>query len=66
MPITQRKPDSVIHNSKQGSQYASVAFGLRCKEMGMRPSMGSVGDCFDNAMCESFSSTLECEFLGRH
>ena len=31
----------------------------------MRPSMGSVGDCFDNAMCESFFATLECELLNR-
>jgi putative transposase len=65
MAITQRKPDSVIHHSDQGSQYTSVAFGLRCKEMGVRPSMGSVGDCFDNAMCESFFATLECELLDR-
>lgn len=49
MAVTQRKPDSVIHHSDQGSQYTSVAFGLRCKEMGVRPSMGSVGDCYDNA-----------------
>src|SRR6056297_1438387 len=61
----QRKPDSVIHHSDQGSQYTSVAFGLRCKEMGVRPSMGSVGDCYDNAMCESFFATLECELLDR-
>ena len=32
----------------------------------MRPSMGSVGDCYDNAMCESFFATLECELLDRH
>ena len=31
----------------------------------MRPSMGSVGDCYDNAMCESFFATLECELLDR-
>ena len=61
----QRKPDSVIHHSDQGSQYTSVAFGLRCKEMGVRPSMGSVGDCHDDAMCESFFATLECEVLDR-
>ena len=42
-----------------------MAFGLRCKEMGVRPSMGSVGDCYDNAMCESFFATLECELLDR-
>lgn len=65
MAITQRKPDSVIHHSDQGSQYTSVAFGLRCKEMGVRPSMGSVGDCYDNAMCESFFATLECELIDR-
>ncbi len=65
MAVTQRKPSSVIHHSDQGSQYTSVAFGLRCKEMGVRPSMGSVGDCFDNAMCESFFATLECELLDR-
>ena len=65
MAVTQRKPDSVIHHSDQGSQYTSVAFGLRCKEMGIRPSMGSVGDCYDNAMCESFFATLECELLDR-
>jgi putative transposase len=47
MAVAHRKPDSVIHHSDQGSQYTSVAFGLRCKEMGARPSMGSVGDCYD-------------------
>ena len=65
MAVTQRKPTDVIHHSDQGSQYTSVAFGLRCKEMGVRPSMGSVGDCYDNAMCESFFATLECELLDR-
>ena len=49
----------------ESAQYTSVAFGLRCKEMGIRPSMGSVGDCYDNAMCESFFATLECELLDR-
>ena len=65
MAITQRRPDNVIHHSDQGSQYTSVAFGLRCKEAGVRPSMGSVGDAYDNAMCESFFATLECELLDR-
>ena len=65
MAITQRKPRDVIHHSDQGSQYTSVAFGLRCKEAGVRPSMGSVGDAYDNAMCESFFSTLEAELLNR-
>ena len=65
MAIGQRKPTAVIHHSSQGSQYTSVAFGLRCKEAGVRPSMGSVGDAYDNAMCESFFATLECELLDR-
>jgi putative transposase len=65
MALWQRKPDSVIHHSDQGCQYTSIAFGLRCKEAGVRPSMGSVGDCYDNAMCESFFATLECELLDR-
>lgn len=65
MAIGQRKPCNVIHHSDQGSQYTSVAFGLRCKEAGVRPSMGSVGDAYDNAMCESFFATLECELLDR-
>ena len=65
MAIGQRKPKDVIHHSDQGSQYTSVAFGLRCREAGVRPSMGSVGDAYDNAMCESFFATLECELLDR-
>ena len=63
MAIYRRKPQAVVHHSDQGSQYTSIAFGKRCKEAGVRPSMGSVGDCYDNAMCESFNATLECELL---
>jgi putative transposase len=63
MALQQRRPTSVIHHSDQGSQYSSFAFGQRCDQAGVRPSMGSVGDCFDNAMCESFFATLECELL---
>jgi transposase InsO family protein len=65
MAIQQRRPNGVIHHSDQGSQYTSLAFGKRCREAGLRPSMGSVGDCFDNALCESFFATLECELLDR-
>lgn len=65
MAIWRRRPSSVIHHSDQGRQYTSLAFGRRCKEAGVRPSMGSAGDCFDNAMCESFFATLECELLDR-
>jgi putative transposase len=65
MALSQRRPTQVIHHSDQGTQYTSIAFGLRCKEAGVRPSMGSRGDCYDNAMCESFFATLECELLDR-
>ena len=65
MALAQRKPDAVIHHSDQGSQYTSVAFGERCRKMGVRPSMGSVGDAYDNAMAESFFASLECELIDR-
>ena len=65
MAVGQRRPKNVIHHSDQGSQYTSLAFGSRCREAGVRPSMGSVGDAYDNAMAESFFSTLECELLSR-
>ena len=65
MALITRKPQDVIHHSDQGSQYTSVDFGKRCKEMGVRPSMGSVGDAYDNAMAESFFASLECELIDR-
>ena len=65
MAIGQRRPVGVIHHSDQGSQYTSFAFGKRCQEVGIRPSMGSAGDCYDNALAESFFATLECELLDR-
>jgi len=66
MAVEQRRPlDGVIHHSDQGCQYTSIEFGRRCREAGVRASMGSVGDCYDNAMCESFFATLECELLDR-
>jgi hypothetical protein len=65
MALFTRKPESVIHHSDQGSQYTSVEFGKRCAAMGVRPSMGTVGDAYDNAMAESFFATLECELIDR-
>ena len=65
MAVAQRQPRSVVHHSDHGCQYTSLVFGQRCKEAGVRPSMGSVGDAYDNAMCESFFGTLECELLDR-
>jgi putative transposase len=65
MALGQRKPEGVIHHSDHGTQYTSVAFGLRCRETGVQPSMGTVGDAYDNAMAESFFATLECELLAQ-
>ena len=65
MAVQQRHPHGVIHHSDQGSQYTSLAFGKRCGQASVRPSMGSLGDCYDNALCESFFATLECELIDR-
>ena len=65
MAVRQRQPIGVIHHSDHGSQYTAIDFGKRCREAGVRPSMGTVGDAYDNAMCESFFATLECELIDR-
>lgn len=66
MAYAQRGPRDVIHHSDHGSEYTAIAFGTRCTKLGVRPSMGSVGDCYDNAMAESFFATLECEVLDQN
>ena len=66
MAVAQRRPEAVIHHSDQGCQYTSLAFGARCRESGVALSMGSVGDCFDNAMAESFFATLGVRAAGPH
>ncbi len=65
MALGQRGASGVIHHSDQGCQYTSIAFGLRCRGAGVKPSMGSAGNCYANAMAESFFATLECELLDR-
>ena len=65
MALAQRRPQAVIHHSDRGCQYTSYAFGKRCQEAGVMPSMGSTGDAYDNAMAESFFATLEREVLDR-
>ena len=65
MALGQRDARDVIHHSDHGAQYTSIAFGQRCREAGVTLSMGSVGDCFDNALCERFFATLECELIER-
>ena len=66
MAVWNRQPgEGVIHHSDHGCQYTSLLFGEHCQAVGIRCSMGSVGDCYDNAMAESFFATLECELLAR-
>ena len=65
MAIRERHPRKVVHHSDHGSQYTSITFGEKCREAGVELSMGTVGDCYDNALCESFFATLECELLER-
>lgn len=65
MALYQRRPQRVIHHSDHGCQHTSYAFGKRCREMGVMPSMGSVGDAYDNALAESFFATLERELLSQ-
>jgi putative transposase len=55
----------LIHHSDQGAQFTSLAFGNKLQALGIRASMGSVGDCFDHALIESFFATLECELIDR-
>jgi putative transposase len=57
--------DRLIHHSDQGAQFSSLAFGGKLHQLGIRASMGSVGDCFDHALVESFFATLECELIDR-
>ena len=65
MAVTTRQAKGVIHHSDLGSQYTSIEFGKRCRQLGLQISMGTVGDAYDNAMAESFFATLECELIDR-
>jgi len=66
MAIARRRPaNGLIHHSDRGTQYTSIAFGLRCREAGIALSMGSTGDAYDNAMAESFFASLETELIDR-
>jgi putative transposase len=67
MAVGNRRPEAgLIHHSDHGCQYTSLLFGERCAAAGIRSSMGTVGDCYDNAMAKSFFATLECELLVEH
>jgi len=65
MAVTTRRPADVLHHGDQGSQHTSLASGMQCQEAGARPSTGSVGDAYDNALAEAFLATLDCASLDR-
>jgi len=66
MAIARRRPEAgLIHHSDQGSQFVSLAFGQACAKAGIARSMGSRGDCWDNAVAESFFATLKKELIRR-
>jgi putative transposase len=66
MALARRNPGpGLVHHSDRGCQYTSFAFGRRLREAGIAASMGSRGDCYDNAMAESFFATLEVELIDR-
>jgi len=68
MAIWRRRPPpgQTIAHSDHGSTYTSWAFGRRLRGAGLLGSMGSIGDCFDNSVAESFFGTLQLELLDEH
>ncbi len=67
MAVWRRKPGAgLIHHTDRGSQYTALSFGRRLEEVGIAPSMGRTGSALDNAMAESFVSTLKAEVVDRH
>jgi putative transposase len=65
MAVTRRNPQSgsTILHSDHGTQYTFWAFGRRLRDAGLLGSMGTVGDCYDNSMMESFWGTMQLELL---
>ena len=68
MAIWRRRPpqNTTVAHSDHGAQYTSWAFGRRLRGAGLLGSMGSIGDCFDNSVAESFFGTLQLELLDEH
>jgi len=66
MAIYQRRAQGVIYHSAKSSHYTWLAFGKRCRETAVSPSMSLVGDAYDNALCESYFAILDGELLHRH
>jgi transposase InsO family protein len=63
---TRRPPPGLIHHSDRGVHYAGTAYRALLARHGAVSSMSRRGDCWDNAVAESFFATLECELIARH
>ena len=61
-----RSKTTALRRPLEPEQFASWVFTDRARASGLVPSMGSVGDCYDNAMIESFWSRMQVELLDRH
>ena len=58
-------PDRLIHHSDRGVQYVSIRYTERLAEAGLEPSVGSVGDSFDNALAETINGLYKAEVIHR-
>jgi putative transposase len=66
MAVVRRRPErGLVHHSDQGTQYVSLLFGERCRDVGIEVSMGSKGDCYDNAVVEAFFASFKKELVSR-
>jgi putative transposase len=66
MAVARRRPEAgLVHHSDMGAQYTSLIFTRRCRSVGIEVSMGSRGDCFDNAVLESFHASLKKDLIHR-
>jgi putative transposase len=65
-PIAHHLHHEVLRRPVESAQYTSLAFGRTLRESGLVASMGSRGDAYDNAACESCIATLKVEWINRH
>jgi putative transposase len=65
MALGRRSPNGLLHHSDQGSQYTSLAYQARLRDIPAQVSMSGVGNCYDNAVMESFFGTLKTECANR-
>lgn len=58
-------PQGLIHHSDRGSQYLSIRYSERLAEVGIEPSVGSIGDSYDNALAETIIGLYKTEIIHR-